>query len=157
MPQFSARLRTVRESGNKKTKTKTKTKTKKAPIQIPPKLNHLRLRYSHANSSFSSNKNTLYHPRQTSIIKKNTKPISPSGNGWNLLTQELKKPSPKRISVKKYTESLPFKPKIETRKNTRPKLRFRPTTQKENLNALQREMNQPFQKVNPKGPLGSKI
>jgi hypothetical protein len=156
-------LRTVRESGNKKTKTNTKTntKTKKAPIQIPPKLNHLRLRYSHANSSSSfsssssSNKKGLYHP--TPILKKKTKPISPSGNGWNLLTQELKKPSPKRISVRKYNESMTFiPPKIETR-NTKPKLRFRPTTEKENRNALQLELNQPFQKVNPKGPLGSKI
>lgn len=80
-----------------------------------------------------------------------TKHISPSGNGWNLLTQELKKPSPKRISVRKYNESMTFKPvkprKIETR-NTKPKLRFRDTTEKENRNALQREMNR---------PLGSKI
>lgn len=137
MPKFRPRLRTVRESGNKK------TKTKKAPI--PHKLNHLRLRYSHvSNSSF--NKKSLYRP--TPIVKKKTKPISPSGNGWNLLTQELKKPSPKRISVKKYNESLPFKPRTETRKVTKPKLRFRPTTEKENRNALQREMNR---------PLGSKI
>ena len=155
MPQFRPRLRTVRESGNKKTETK-KTKTKKAPIQIPTKLNHLRLRYSHANSSSSFNKNTLYRPKP--ILKKiKTKTISPSGNGWNLLTQELKKPSPKRISVRKYNESLPLKHhKIETR-NVKPKLRFQLTTEKENLNALQREMNQPFHKVNPKGPLGSKI
>jgi hypothetical protein len=135
MPQFRPRLRTVLESGYKK------PKSKKAPI--PLKLNHLRLRYSHANSS--SNKNTLYRPRP--ILKKKTKRISPSGNGWNLLTQELKKPSPKRISVRKYNDSMTFKPKIET-KNTRPTLRFRPTTEKENRNALQREMNR---------PLGSKI
>lgn len=123
---------------------------------IPHKLNHLRLRYSHANSSSSSNKKSLYYP--TPILKKmKTKPLSPSGNGWNLLTQELKKPSPKRISVRKYHESLPFKPrKIETR-NTKPKLRFRVTTEKENLNALHRELNPSFQKPVSKGPLGSKI
>lgn len=141
MPQFRPRLRTVQESENKK------TKTKKAPI--PPKLNHLRLRYSHVSNS-SSNKKSLYRP--TPILKKTrNKPIRPSGNGWNLLTQELKKPSPKRISVKKYNESLPFKPRTprtETRKVAKPKLRFRPTTEKENRNALQREMNR---------PLGSKI
>ncbi len=109
---------------------------------IPLKLNDLRLRYSHL-SNASLNKKTLYRP--TPILKKmKTKPISPSGNGWNLLTQELKKPSPKRISVRKYNESLPFKPrKIETR-NVKPKLRFRVTTEKENRNALQLEMNRPL-------------
>jgi len=111
---------------------------------IPLKLNHLRLRYSHANSSSSSNKKTLYRP--TPILKKKTKtkPISPSGNGWNLLTQELKKPSPKRISLRKYNESLPMKPRRTETRNTKPKLTFRVTTEKENRNALQREMNRPL-------------
>lgn len=145
MRKFRPRLRTVRESENQSQKKSIKRKPFGKPLNI-------HLRYSHI--PIKSNRNTLYQP--IPIVKKTKKaPINPSGSSWNLMTEELKKPTPKR-AYRKYTETMP----VHTRKTkVRVAKLYGPlTTEKENVFLLQSELNRKNDVLyRPKRPLGTKI
>lgn len=113
---------------------------------------NIHLRYSHI--PIKINRNTLYQP--IPIAKKTKKaPINPSGTSWNLMTEELKKPTPKRM-YRKYTETVPVhtrKTKVRATKLYKP-----PSTEKENVSLLQSELNRANDVLyRPNKPLGSKI
>jgi hypothetical protein len=149
MPKIRPRLRAVRESENQTKKQKPSAK-----------LHNLQIRYSHIPIS-KANKNTLYLPIP-SVKRTKRKPIQPSGSSWNLMIEELKKPIPKKIPYRKFTETLrPIRPTHS--RPVKPNLKHRITTKNENLRLLQKELNS--DKKNPENrldsplgtPLGSKI
>lgn len=126
MRKFRPTLRTVIESGNHKKQ------------RFATKLQDIQRRYSHIPNT-RSNRNTLYVPKP---ILKRTKqnPIQPSGNSWNLMIEELKRPMPKKTSYRKYTESMkPVRPVHS--KLIKPLLKHRITTKNENIRLLQKEVN----------------
>jgi hypothetical protein len=138
----------VRESENKSQTQKSLKNNGK----YHRKIQNLHLRYSHI--PVKLNRNTLYKPRP--IVKKTKKaPINPSGASWNLMTEELKRPTPKRM-YRKYTETIPVhtrKTKVRVAKLYKP-----PSTEKENVSLLQSELNRTNDVLyRPNKPLGSKI
>jgi len=141
MPKFRPRLNTVREHANQKRKTARQIKPSR-------KIENIRLRYSKIpNPKLSSN--TLYRPSPKYTAKR--KQVKPTGHSWNMFLRELNQPVTRR-SFQKYHESL--KPvQLPVQVSRPPKLRFSRTTEKENRNLLNAELN----KSPKRPPLGIKI